>query len=160
MLQRTGYDQMDGVRESDMYKFEYSNSSNLFLIEQMHDEIINKIECNSSNLILKFDELHFKHFDSFFDRAEMIFSGFDDIYSDVSIELYKMDGVKIKNGEKLYLDDFYNKFQDEKVNFEVLDMFVGYKSFLICGNSSKAKSPGYNKFRLTINSKTLNYIFY
>lgn len=141
-----------------MFTIEYADLSKLNLIEQMHDELINEIEYNSSTLILKFNELHFQHFNKLYSRAEMIFSDIQDINSDISLELYAMNGLKIDCGEKIYLDDFFNRFP-KGITIEVLDIFLGYENFLIYGNLLDTGHIEYNKIRLLINSKNLKYCF-
>lgn len=145
---------------NNMYIKEYSDFTKSIVVEQMHDEIVNEICCTSSSVTLKFNKLHFQHFNKSFKSAEMIFSDIDDVYSDVNVELYKMEKLKIYNGEKLYMDDFHHMYSNKTISFEVLDLFIGYQSFLICGNLIDFDMKEYNKIRLSISSKTLKYCFY
>ena len=86
-------------------------------IEQFHDEVIDKIEVIDNKLVLYIDELHFDYGNKF-TKCRIIFTQFEDIFSDISFIFLNIHKNKIKSGKKLYLDEFLNYTKNKKISLE------------------------------------------
>ncbi len=70
-------------------------------LDQMHDEQIDEIRVSKDILILRFSHLHFPHRKQY-NSAELIFSGFEEITSDVYIEIFERTNCIITSGQRFY----------------------------------------------------------
>lgn len=148
---------MDGVVENKNMK-----QYNIFLthhIEQFHDEVIDKIEVTDNKLVLYIDELHFDYGNKF-TKCRIIFSQFEDIFSDISFIFMNIHKNKIKSGKKLYLDEFFNYTKKQKISIEIRDIYEGYEKILIVGKITNGKMKYGNFIQLHIDTKSITYEFY
>ena len=103
-------------------------------IEQMHDEKIDEILICDKKLVLAFNELHFEHNGiASATKAKMIFSGFEDIPSDVFVDLISMKHCKITDGKRIYVDEFVQIMQKKKIKIEVEEILGRIEHILIRG---------------------------
>lgn len=120
------------------------------LLEKMHDETITRIVVKNDTLSLYIDELHFSEE---YTKAELMFLGFEDIYSDVYFEFFTTDKLKI-SGNTVYLDDFFNNKDYSLLQFEIVDIFSSFQNAYIKG-SAKNNTGYVFYFNLYINAKFL-----
>ena len=148
---------MVGVVESNnMKKYDFSSLTQL---EQLHDETVNNIVVNNNELNLYIDELHFEYGNQY-SKCKIIFSDFEEIYSDVTFTFFKLYNDKIKSGKKFYLDEFVSHINKHKFSFEISDIYVGYERFLIVGRVSNCKVKYGNIIQVSIDAKSVIYDFY
>lgn len=128
-------------------------------LDQMHDETIHKILIKDEKLILKFDELHYSHNGGNFQKAELVFCGFEDICCDAYMDIVKAKNCRIKNGKRFYIDEFIDRMKRTELTLEVIDILLGYGKIVIFGNVFK-KLKRSAQFCLTIHAKEVAYLFY
>lgn len=148
---------MDGVVENK--KMKQYNISVTSHIEQFHDEVIDKIEVIDNKLVLYIDDLHFDYGNKF-TKCRIIFTQFEDIFSDISFIFFKIHKNKIKSGKKLYLDEFFNYTKNKKISIEISDIYEGFEKILIVGKITNGKIIHGNFVQLHIDTKSIIYEFY
>lgn len=148
---------MDGIVEND--KMKKYNIPLLPQIEQFHDEIINRIEVISTNLILHIDDLHFDY-ENGFSKCKIILSQFEDIFSDVSFTFLNVHKNKIRSGRKIYLDEFLEYTNKRKFFIEICDIYEGYERMFIVGKIVNKKINYGNYVQLCIDTKSVTYEFW
>ena len=145
---------MDGVVENNKMK-KYTISL-LPQIEQLHDEIIDRIEVINNNLVLHFDELHLVNK---YSKCKIMFSQFEEIFSDVSFTFLNIHKNKIKSGRKIYLDEFIEYKKNRNFFIEICDIYEGYERLLIVGKIVNCKISYGNYVQLCIDTKSITYEF-
>lgn len=124
---------------------------------QMHDEIISRINLTENSIQLCFDDIHFN---SEYRKAILEFSGMGDNVSDSAyLEIYEMKQTKISKGKKFYTEDFESLFSNNFISLIVIDVWVGYGSFMITGKVLEGDTIGNKHFLLKIESKIIDYIW-
>ena len=126
-----------------------------FDYEQMHDEIIHEIRVENSRLVLCFNDLHFH---GAFSKAQIVFSGFDDILYDVRFEFFTWEGTRIQYGRRLCLDEMMREGLANKT-FEVVDFWLRYKSAKIFGKCRDTATGMAEDFTLEIDADEISYQF-
>jgi hypothetical protein len=145
---------MDGIMENNKMK-KYTISL-LSRIEQLHDEIIDRIEVIDNNLVLCLDELHLVNK---FTKCKIIFSEFEDIFSDVSFTFLNIHKNKIRSGRKIYLDEFIEYSKKRNFFIEICDIYEGYERIFIVGKIVNCKISYGNYVQLCIDTKSVTYEF-
>lgn len=125
-------------------------------IEQLHDEIIDRIEVIDNNLVLCLDELHLVNK---FTKCKIIFSEFEDIFSDVSFTFLNIYKNKIRSGRKIYLDEFIEYSKKRNFFIEICDIYEGYERIFIVGKIVNCKISYGNYVQLCIDTKSVTYEF-
>ena len=125
-------------------------------IEQLHDEIIDRIEVIDNNLVLCLDELHLVNK---FTKCKIIFSEFEDIFSDVSFTFLNIHKNKIRSGRKIYLDEFIEYSKKRNFFIEICDIYEGYERIFIVGKIVNCKISYGNYVQLCIDTKSVTYEF-
>ncbi len=123
---------------------------------QMHDEIIGRIILTESSIQLCFDDIHFNSEHS---KAILSFSGMEEVSCSACLEVYEVKRTKISKGEIYFTEDFESFFLDNGFSLIVVDMWVGYESFMITGKVCEGDYIGDKHFLLKIESSTLEYIW-
>jgi len=127
-------------------------------LDQMHDERVDEIFIKDGQLFLCFNELHFDH-NGMYLKAKIIFSGFEDILCDSSIDIFSIERCKIREGRRLYIDEFISYVKKEKIELEVIDILYGYGKILITGEIINSDGTYGDKFNFSIFSKEILYSF-
>lgn len=83
--------------------------------------------------------------------------GTDEVSCSAYLDVYNMKHLKISEGKRLYADEFNSFMQKNKISLIVLDMWVGYGSFMITGKVSEGKQIGDKCFSLVIDATKLEY---
>ncbi|MBO7608554.1 MAG: hypothetical protein J6T28_13205 [Paludibacteraceae bacterium] len=126
---------------------------------QMHDQEINRIILTENSIQLCFDAVcsdyirGSKAILEFFGMKE----GTDEVSCSAYLDVYNMKHLKISEGKRLYADEFNSFMQKDKISLIVLDMWVGYGSFMITGKVSEGKQIGDKCFSLVIDATKIEY---
>lgn len=68
-----------------------------------------------------------------------------------------MKRLKISGGKRFYADEFDSFWRKNNLSLIVLDIWVGYGSFMITGKVSEGKQVGDKHFSLVIDATNLEY---
>ena len=138
-------------------KREYLLSDYDFL-DQMHDETIDEISINDNKLELTFNSLHFPHGKQY-KSAKIIFNDFEDVKTDVHIDIVVKEGCNIKTGCLKYIDEFIPYMINKKIKLEVISILFGYEEIVIIGEFINEKGSYGEHFQLWISTKRVIYTF-
>ena len=110
-------------------------------------------------LVLKFSHLHFPH-EKQYNSAELIFSDFEEITSDVYIEIFERINCIITSGKRFYIDEFIPYMNQNSIILEVMDILHGYEEILIRGKIINNNNSYGEHFNLSISVKKISYKFF
>lgn len=128
-------------------------------LDQMHDEQIDGIKMDAESLVLKFSRLHFLHGEQY-NSAELIFSGFEEITSDVYIEIFERKNCIITSGKRFYIDEFIPYMATNNIVLEVIDILYGFAQIFIRGKVINSNNSYGEHFNLSVSSKKITYKFF
>ncbi len=132
--------------------------SNYDFLDQMHDETIDKISIDDNKLELTFNSLHFLHGKQY-KSAKIIFSDFEDVTTDVHIDMFVKEGCNIKSGCFKYINEFIPYMKNKKIKLEVISILSGYEEIVIKGEFINENGSYGEHFLLSISAKKISYIF-
>lgn len=151
---------MAGTQENNMSESQRDYIlSDFHCLDQMHDEQIDEIRMDKDILVLKFSHLHFPH-EKQYNSAELIFSDFEEITSDVYIEIFERINCIITSGKRFYIDEFIPYMNQNSIILEVMDILHGYEEILIRGKIINNNNSYGEHFNLSISVKKISYKFF
>ena len=126
--------------------------SNAVYLPNIHDARVTNIRAYDDTLEFLFDrEIHRK-------VGKICFSKFDDIYSDVTIQITDTDTDLNIIGKKYYLDDFLPILSTRNFPImDILEMFVGYEEVIINGVYLNGTGSSQTRIQIRICAKEMRY---
>lgn len=127
------------------------------LIYQMHDERVDEIYVKENNVIFSFKKILHPVFNE--RQCKIVFSGFEDINSDISILAFNMDTDLNILGRKLYFDDFINSFiYKGQPIMDIIDILYGYCKIVIRGALLRKSGYTEKNILIQIEAKEISFI--
>lgn len=124
---------------------------------QMHDQEINRIVLTKNSIQLCFDNIRSDFIHG--SKAILEFLGMEEgnVPYSAYLDVYDMKRLKISGGKRFYADEFDSFWGKNNLSLIVLDIWVGYGSFMITGMVSEGKQIGDKHFSLVIDATNLEY---
>ena len=128
------------------------------LIYQMHDERIDEIYVKENNVILLFKEILHPVLNE--SHCKIMFSGFEDVNSDISILVFNIDKDLNVFGRKIYFDEFINSFVNKgQPIMDIINILYGYYKIVIRGVLLRKSGYAEKNILIQIEAKEMSFIW-
>lgn len=128
------------------------------LIYQMHDERIDEIYVKENNVILSFKEIIHPLFNE--KQCKIMFSGFEDVNTDILVSVFNTDSDLNISGRKLYFDDFINSFvHKEQPIMDIIDILYGFCKIVIRGVLLRKSGYSERNILIQIEAKEMSFVW-